>query len=80
MSYEIFVCRFMGGEPAVLDRETAHEVLDPYVTARDGSFLQIKVILSRGADRELLPEGIRDGWEVAVVSTAEEIAHVIQAS
>ncbi|ATL27644.1 hypothetical protein [Streptomyces formicae] len=129
MSYDIFVCRFVDGEPAVLDKEVAHEALDPYVTARDENFLQIKagsdggsadihfssdtnitinhlggdeimnvivelvrrtesslilpggtVVLSRDEDRECLPESIRDGWEVAVASTGEEITRAIRES
>ncbi|GAA4796941.1 hypothetical protein [Streptomyces sanyensis] len=35
MSFDIFVCRFENGEPAPLDMSAAHEVLAPYVVARD---------------------------------------------
>ncbi|MFG2615812.1 hypothetical protein [Streptomyces anulatus] len=35
MSSDIFVCRFENGEPAPLDMNAAHEVLDPYAIARD---------------------------------------------
>ncbi|MER5933556.1 hypothetical protein [Streptomyces sp. NPDC002054] len=43
MSYDIFPCRYVNGEPAPLDRDIALEVLGPYVTARDpeGTFLQL---------------------------------------
>ncbi|MFC8460222.1 hypothetical protein ACFUJ0_25815 [Streptomyces sp. NPDC057242] len=49
MSFDIFVCRFENGEPAPLDMSAAHEVLDPYVVARDPrtNFLQV-----RTAERE----------------------------
>ncbi len=42
VSYEIFVCRFVNGEPVALDKEAVHEALGPYVTVRDRNFLQIK--------------------------------------
>ncbi|MCX5388529.1 hypothetical protein [Streptomyces sp. NBC_00094] len=35
MSFDIFVLRFENGEPATLDMRAAHEVLGPYVVARD---------------------------------------------
>ncbi|MEU6975480.1 hypothetical protein [Streptomyces sp. NPDC046371] len=35
MSVDVFVCRFENGEPAPLDMSAAHEVLGPYVVARD---------------------------------------------
>ncbi|MEW1640145.1 hypothetical protein AB0469_39560 [Streptomyces sp. NPDC093801] len=49
MSFDIFVCRFENGEPTPLDMSAAHEVLDPYVVARDPqtNFLQV-----RTAERE----------------------------
>ncbi|MFF7146403.1 hypothetical protein ACFZB5_35455 [Streptomyces nodosus] len=34
MSFDIFMCRFENGEPAPLDMNAAHEVLDPYAVAR----------------------------------------------
>ncbi|MGW9439791.1 hypothetical protein [Streptomyces sp. NPDC055607] len=44
MSFDIFVCRFQNGESAPLDMGAAHEVLAPYVVARDlgGNFLQVR--------------------------------------
>ncbi|WP_266976376.1 MULTISPECIES: hypothetical protein [unclassified Streptomyces] len=35
VSYDIFVCRFENGETVPLNMSAAHEVLDPFVVARD---------------------------------------------
>ncbi|MGW2571096.1 hypothetical protein [Streptomyces sp. NPDC001537] len=44
MSYDIYVCRFVNGEQESLDQDILHEVLTPYVAARDPEhgFLQLK--------------------------------------
>ncbi|MCY0938394.1 hypothetical protein [Streptomyces sp. H34-S4] len=49
MSFDIFVCRFENGEPAPLDMSAAHEVLGPYVVARDP---ETNFLLVRTAERE----------------------------
>lgn len=49
MSFDIFVCRFENGEPAPLDMSAAHEVLGPYVVARDP---RTNFLLVRTAERE----------------------------
>jgi hypothetical protein len=52
MSFDIFVCRFENGEPTPLDMSAAHEVLDPYVVARDPrmNFLQVRTAEMEEAD------------------------------
>jgi hypothetical protein len=44
VSYDVFVCRFVNGEPASLDQQVVNEVLAPYVTERDPEhgFLHLK--------------------------------------
>ncbi|MFE9045546.1 hypothetical protein ACFY9F_35925 [Streptomyces sp. NPDC012421] len=44
MSFDVFVCRFENGEAAALDLSVAHEVLGPFVVARDPElgFLQVR--------------------------------------
>ena len=48
MSYDVFMYRFTKGESVPLNKGAMHEVLDPYVTARDpeNGFLRI----TAGAD------------------------------
>ncbi|GAA5058296.1 hypothetical protein [Streptomyces similanensis] len=43
MSYDIFLCRFEGGEQRELDFDVVHAIVDPYVTssAPDRRFLQL---------------------------------------
>ncbi|MEW2491635.1 hypothetical protein [Streptomyces sp. NPDC048411] len=52
MSFDIYVCRFENGEPALLDMNAAHEVLDPHVVARDPGlhFLQVSTGTGEMAD------------------------------
>ncbi|MFE0646529.1 hypothetical protein ACFW2Y_33740 [Streptomyces sp. NPDC058877] len=60
MSFDIFVCRFENGEPAALDMSAAHEVLDPYVVARDPrtNFLHVRTADMEEADVFSSPDNI----------------------
>ncbi|WP_418959399.1 hypothetical protein [Streptomyces tritici] len=52
MSFDMFVLRYVAGEPAPLDRDVLDEVLGPYVAARDPAvdLLQLRVGERGGAD------------------------------